>query len=93
MEYLVGGETVPGAGMGIWHDVYRYDGRRYVRANSRFPKLCRDNLDKMLKHADAYPEDAESAGRVAQAYRDLGDEENAGICEQRARRLRDAAVR
>ncbi len=47
----------------------------------------------MLKHADAYPEDAESAGRVAQAYRDLGDEENAGICEQRARRLRDAAVR
>ncbi len=90
VEYEVGGESVPGAGMGIWHDVYWHDGRRYIRANSRFPKLCRQNLEEMLWKVSRYPEDSEPAERVAQAYRDLGDEENATIYEQRAEQLKDS---
>ncbi len=79
------GSGLPGAGMGIWYDIYRYDGRAYVRANPRYHQLARKQLEAMLWKADEYPGDWDVLAHVAQAYRDLGQPAKGRSYDRQAR--------
>lgn len=85
VDHLIG-STVPHAGMDIWYDVYRYNGRRYARANARFPQLTRDQIRELQGHLEDEPNDPEFLKYMAIAYRDLGQPEKARPYENRARR-------
>ena len=86
------GATLTHAEMGGWTDVYRYDGRRYVRANARFREFSRGQLNSMLSTAEDHPDDWDTLKRVAQAYRDLGQPGKAAPYETKARRLQVRAM-
>ncbi len=79
------GSDLPGAGMGIWYDIYRYGGRAYVRANPRYHQLARKQLEAMLWKADEYPGDWDVLAHVAQAYRDLGQPAKGRSYDRQAR--------
>jgi hypothetical protein len=68
-----------------WYDVYRYDGRRYVRANPRFPEFARKQLQDLLKQDETCPGDWPVLEHIAIAYRDLGDPKKASAYQGRAR--------
>ncbi len=76
------------AEQGARYDVYRYTGRRYVRANSHFRDFARSQLAEALAKLHKYPDDWDVLLHVAQAYRDLGQPSKAAPYERRAKALR-----
>jgi hypothetical protein len=66
------GVTMPQEELGAWYDLYAYDGWEYVRANEFYPAFAEEQLLRMLKLEQTYPDDPDLQARVEQAYRDLG---------------------
>jgi tetratricopeptide (TPR) repeat protein len=78
------GATVGHAGMDLWYDIYRYNGKEYARANPRFPALTRKQIDELQRSLEYAPDDWEFLEHMALAYRDLGEPKKAVVYEQRA---------
>jgi hypothetical protein len=89
VDHLVG-EMAGHAGMTFWYDVYRYDGKRYVRANARFAELSREQIRDLKEHLESTPNDPEFLEYIATAYRDLGQSAKAAEYEKRAAGARAA---
>lgn len=66
------GVTLPQEELGAWYDLYAYDGWEYVRANQFYPAFAEEQLLRMLRLEQIYPDDPDLQARVEQAYRDLG---------------------
>jgi tetratricopeptide (TPR) repeat protein len=84
VDHLIG-VTVPHVGMDFWYDVYRYNGKQYVRANQRFPALTRRQIESLRQDLQGAPDDVDFLEHVALAYRDLGQAKTATLYEKRAR--------
>lgn len=89
VDYYVG-VTMPHVSASGWCDVYQYDGRRYVRANARFPQLARQQLQGMIEMNRLHPNDWDVLERLALAYRDVGQPREARVYAGRARHLKAA---
>ena len=87
VTHLVGA-TAPHTGMSFWSDVYRYDGKRYVRANNRHPRFSRDQLASMQQMNRDYPNDWDVLEHLALAHRDLGQPKKAAVYEARAKKAK-----
>jgi tetratricopeptide (TPR) repeat protein len=79
------GITMAHADTGAWLDIYRYNGRRYVYANARYPAFPRDQLDDLLDLNQRFPHDPDVLAHIARAYRDVGQTAEARRYEQQAR--------